>query len=218
MTIPRVKICGITRVEDALVAANAGADAIGLVFYGPSPRAVTAARAAQICARLPPFVTTVALFVDAPRDEINRVLATVPVDLLQFHGNEDPEYCDSFGHPWIKAVRMRDGVDLHQYAQAYCNAAGLLVDSYVPGLPGGTGEVFNWGRVPKGLPLPVVLAGGLHPENVAAAVTQVQPWAVDVSGGVEQKNVQGRRSGGIKDASAIRAFINSVKTRGVAGV
>lgn len=218
MTVPRVKICGITRIEDALAAAKAGADAIGLVFYGPSPRVVTAARAAQICASLPPFVTTVALFVDAPRAEINRVLATVPVDVLQFHGNEDPHYCDSFGRPWIKAVRMKDDVDLHEYAQAYRNASGLLVDSYVPGLPGGTGEVFNWGRVPQDLPLPVVLAGGLHPENVAAAVTQVRPWAVDVSGGVEQKNVQGRRSGGIKDASAIRAFINSVKTRGVAGV
>jgi len=113
---------------------------------------------------------------------------------------------------------MKDDVDLHEYAQAYRNASGLLVDSYVPGLPGGTGEVFNWSRVPKDLPLPVVLAGGLHPENVAAAVTQVRPWAVDVSGGVEQKNVQGCRSGGIKDASAVRAFINSVKTRGVAGV
>ncbi|MEQ3637611.1 phosphoribosylanthranilate isomerase [Alcanivorax sp.] len=218
MTVPRVKVCGITRIEDALAAANAGADAIGLVFYGPSPRVVTVAQAANICARLPPFITTVALFVDASREEVERVLATVPVDLLQFHGNEDPQFCDSFNRSWIKAVRMKDDADLHHYAQTYGKAAGLLVDSYVPGLPGGTGETFNWGRVPKTLPLPVVLAGGLHPGNVAAAVTQVQPWAVDVSGGVEQKNVQGGRSGGIKDASAIRAFINSVKIRGVAGV
>jgi phosphoribosylanthranilate isomerase len=217
MTVPRVKICGITRIEDGL-AANAGADAIGLVFYGPSPRAVTARQAAEICASLPPFVTTVALFVDASRAEIEGVLARVPVDLLQFHGNENPQFCDSFNRPWIKAVRMKDDVDLHHYAQIYRNAAGLLIDSYVAGVPGGTGETFNWGRVPKTLPLPVVLAGGLHPGNVAAAVTQVQPWAVDVSGGVEQKNVQGGRSGGIKDASAIRVFINSVKTRGVAGV
>lgn len=218
MTVPRVKICGITRIEDGLAAANAGADAIGLVFYGPSPRAVTARQAAEICASLPPFVTTVALFVDASRAEIEGVLARVPVDLLQFHGNENPQFCDSFNRPWIKAVRMKDDVDLHHYAQIYRNAAGLLIDSYVAGVPGGTGETFNWGRVPKTLPLPVVLAGGLHPGNVAAAVTQVQPWAVDVSGGVEQKNVQGVRSGGIKDASAIRVFINSVKTRGVAGV
>ncbi|BAP14362.1 MAG: N-(5'-phosphoribosyl)anthranilate isomerase [Alcanivorax borkumensis] len=218
MTVPRVKICGITRIEDGLAAANAGADAIGLVFYGPSPRAVTARQAAEICASLPPFVTTVALFVDASRAEIEGVLARVPVDLLQFHGNENPQFCDSFNRPWIKAVRMKDDVDLHHYAQIYRNAAGLLIDSYVAGVPGGTGETFNWGRVPKTLPLPVVLAGGLHPGNVAAAVTQVQPWAVDVSGGVEQKNVQGGRSGGIKDASAIRVFINSVKTRGVAGV
>ena len=212
MTVPRVKICGITRIEDGLAAANAGADAIGLVFYGPSPRAVTARQAAEICASLPPFVTTVALFVDASRAEIEGVLARVPVDLLQFHGNENPQFCDSFNRPWIKAVRMKDDVDLHHYAQIYRNAAGLLIDSYVAGVPGGTGETFNWGRVPKTLPLPVVLAGGLHPGNVAAAVTQVQPWAVDVSGGVEQKNVQGGRSGGIKDASAIRVFINSVKT------
>lgn len=218
MTVPRVKICGITRIEDGLAAANAGADAIGLVFYGPSPRAVTARQAAEICASLPPFVTTVALFVDASRAEIEGVLARVPVELLQFHGNENPQFCDSFNRPWIKAVRMKDDVDLHHYAQIYRNAAGLLIDSYVAGVPGGTGETFNWGRVPKTLPLPVVLAGGLHPGNVAAAVTQVQPWAVDVSGGVEQKNVQGGRSGGIKDASAIRVFINSVKTRGVAGV
>jgi len=218
MTVPRVKICGITRIEDGLAAANAGADAIGLVFYGPSPRAVTARQAAEICASLPPFVTTVALFVDASRAEIEGVLARVPVDLLQFHGNENPQFCDSFNRPWIKAVRMKDDVDLHHYAQIYRNAAGLLIDSYVAGVPGGTVETFNWGRVPKTLPLPVVLAGGLHPGNVAAAVTQVQPWAVDVSGGVEQKNVQGGRSGGIKDASAIRVFINSVKTRGVAGV
>ena len=218
MTVPRVKICGITRIEDGLAAANAGADAIGLVFYGPSPRAVTARQAAEICASLPPFVTTVALFVDASRAEIEGVLARVPVDLLQFHGNENPQFCDSFNRPWIKAVRMKDDVDLHRYAQIYRNAAGLLIDSYVAGVPGGTGETFNWGRVPKTLPLPVVLAGGLHPGNVAAAVTQVQPWAVDVSGGVEQKNVQGGRSDGIKDASAIRVFINSVKTRGVAGV
>lgn len=217
MTAPRVKICGITRVEDALAAARAGADAIGLVFYSRSPRFVTCKVAAEICASLPPFVTTVGLFVNADRQAIEEVLTSVPLDLLQFHGDETPEQCDRHGRPWIKAVRMKDDVDLHQCARQYHRAAGLLVDSYVPGVPGGTGETFNWGRLPDDLSLPLVLAGGLHPGNVAEAVTQVRPWAVDVSGGVELDTVQGRL-GGIKDASKIRAFINSVKKRGVAGV
>ncbi|MBU85888.1 MULTISPECIES: phosphoribosylanthranilate isomerase [unclassified Alcanivorax] len=218
MTIPRVKICGITRIEDGLAAANAGADAIGLVFYEPSPRFVTVARAAAICASLPPFVTTVGLFVNATQADIENVLSQVPLDLLQFHGDEPAEFCSRFSRPWIKAVRMKDDVDLYQCAVQYRQAAGLLVDSYVAGIPGGTGETFNWDRLPKDLSLPVVLAGGLQPGNVADAVAQVRPWAVDVSGGVEQKTVQGGRSGGIKDPAAIRAFIKSAKTRGVAGV
>ena len=218
MTIPRVKICGITRIEDALAAARAGADAIGLVFYEPSPRYVSVTRAAAICAALPPFVTTVGLFVNAPERQVQDVLSTVPLDLLQFHGDETPAYCSQFARPWIKAVRMKDDVDLHACAGQYHEAAGLLVDSYVAGVPGGTGETFNWDRLPGNLSLPLVLAGGLHPGNVADAVTQVRPWAVDVSGGVELLTVQGRRQGGIKDAAAVRAFINSVKTRGVAGV
>ena len=218
MTIPRVKICGITRIEDGLAAANAGADAIGLVFYEPSPRFVAPARAAAICASLPPFVTTVGLFVDATQADIENVLSQVPLDLLQFHGDEPAQFCTRFSRPWIKAVRMKDDVDLYQCAVQYRQAAGLLVDSYVAGIPGGTGETFNWDRLPKDLSLPVVLAGGLQPGNVADAVAQVRPWAVDVSGGVEQKTVQGGRSGGIKDHSAIRAFIKSAKIRGVAGV
>jgi len=218
MTIPRVKICGITRIEDGLAAANAGADAIGLVFYEPSPRFVTVARAAAICASLPPFVTTVGLFVNATQADIENVLSQVPLDLLQFHGDEPAEFCSRFSRPWIKAVRMKDDVDLYQCAVQYRQAVGLLVDSYVAGIPGGTGETFNWDRLPKDLSLPVVLAGGLQPGNVADAVAQVRPWAVDVSGGVEQKTVQGGRSGGIKDPAAIRAFIKSAKTRGVAGV
>lgn len=217
MTIPRVKICGITRVEDALAAARAGADAIGLVFYSRSPRHVSRKLAAEICASLPPFVTTVGLFVNADRQEIDDVLAAVPLDLLQFHGDETPQDCALYGRPWIKAVRMKDDVDLQELARRYQRAAGLLVDSYVPGVPGGTGETFNWDRLPEALSLPLVLAGGLHPGNVADAVTQVRPWAVDVSGGVELDTVQGRQ-GGIKDAAKIRAFINSVKKRGVAGV
>lgn len=217
LRVPRVKICGITRVEDALAAANAGADAIGLVFYSRSPRFVTGKVAAEICASLPPFVTTVGLFVNAAPSEVAKVLSTVPLDLLQFHGDESPSECEGYGRPWMKAVRMKDDVDLYQFARDYSRATALLVDSYVPGVPGGTGEIFNWDRLPDDLSLPLVLAGGLHPGNVADAVTQVRPWAVDVSGGVELDTVQGRQ-GGIKDAAKIRAFINSVKKRGVAGV
>ena len=209
-SVPRVKICGITRVEDALSAAQAGADAIGLVFYSRSPRFVTRKVAAEICAALPPFVTTVGLFVNAGRAEIAEILETVPLDLLQFHGDESPAQCESHGRNWIKAVRMKDDVDLYACARQYHRAVGLLVDSYVPGVPGGTGETFNWGRLPDDLSLPLVLAGGLHAGNVAEAVTQVRPWAVDVSGGVELDTLQGRQ-GGIKDAAKIRAFINSVK-------
>ncbi len=209
-SVPRVKICGITRVEDALSAAQAGADAIGLVFYSRSPRFVTRKVAAEICAALPPFVTTVGLFVNAGRAEIAEILETVPLDLLQFHGDESPAQCEGHGRNWIKAVRMKDDVDLYACARQYHRAAGLLVDSYVPGVPGGTGETFNWGRLPDDLSLPLVLAGGLHAGNVAEAVTQVRPWAVDVSGGVELDTLQGRQ-GGIKDAAKIRAFINSVK-------
>ncbi|WP_290525015.1 phosphoribosylanthranilate isomerase [Alcanivorax sp.] len=209
-SVPRVKICGITRVEDALSAALAGVDAIGLVFYSRSPRFVTRKVAAEICAALPPFVTTVGLFVNAGRAEIAEILETVPLDLLQFHGDESPAQCEGHGRNWIKAVRMKDDVDLYACARQYHRAAGLLVDSYVPGVPGGTGETFNWGRLPDDLSLPLVLAGGLHAGNVAEAVTQVRPWAVDVSGGVELDTLQGRQ-GGIKDAAKIRAFINSVK-------
>ncbi|MED5239266.1 MAG: phosphoribosylanthranilate isomerase [Pseudomonadota bacterium] len=209
-SVPRVKICGITRVEDALSAALAGVDAIGLVFYSRSPRFVTRKVAAEICAALPPFVTTVGLFVNAGRAEIAEILETVPLDLLQFHGDESPAQCEGHGRNWIKAVRMKDDVDLYACARQYHRAVGLLVDSYVPGVPGGTGETFNWGRLPDDLSLPLVLAGGLHAGNVAEAVTQVRPWAVDVSGGVELDTLQGRQ-GGIKDAAKIRAFINSVK-------
>lgn len=210
MAIPRVKICGITRVEDALAAARLGADAIGLVFYAPSPRAVSVQQAARIVRALPPFVTTVGLFVNATGKHVTETLENVPLDLLQFHGDETPEYCQAFQRPWIKAVRMKEQVDLHQQAARYALASALLVDSYVPGVPGGTGATFNWQRLPQTLSRPLILAGGLAPANVAEAVCQVQPWAVDVSGGVEQQSVQGRRAG-IKDASAMRAFINAVK-------
>ena len=201
----RAKICGITRVEDALAAAFAGADAIGLVFYAPSPRDVAIERAAEICAALPPFVTTVGLFVNAAEDEVRGVLDKVPLDLLQFHGDETAAYCQRFSRPYIKAVRMAEGVDLNAVAGQYNGARALLLDSYQKGVPGGTGHAFDWARVPVDLDKPVILAGGLDPENVTGAIRQVHPYAVDVSSGVEAGK-------GIKDAEKIIAFMRGVET------
>jgi phosphoribosylanthranilate isomerase len=200
----RIKICGITRPEDALAAARAGADAIGLVFYPKSPRAVTIEQAQAVCSVLPPFVTTVALFVDAEHFAVQDVLNAVPVDLLQFHGAESPTECAAFGRPFIKAIRMRDDVDLAQTAADYTAGRGLLLDAWSPTEAGGTGEVFDWGRVPRDLDSPIILAGGLHPANVAEAVRATRPYAVDVSSGVEA-------SKGIKDADKITAFIQAVQ-------
>ncbi|WP_263144246.1 phosphoribosylanthranilate isomerase [Pseudomonas sp. RIT-PI-AD] len=204
MTAVRSKICGITRIEDALAAAAAGADAIGLVFYPASPRAVSLAQARAIIAALPPFVTTVGLFVDASRCALGEILDAVPLDLLQFHGDESPEQCEGHGRPYIKALRVRAGEDIEAYAQAYRGASGILLDAYVAGVPGGTGQAFDWSLVPGRLSKPVILAGGLTPENVATAIRQVRPYAVDVSGGVEVGK-------GIKDGDKVRAFLREVR-------
>lgn len=200
----RIKVCGITRVEDALAAAHAGADAIGLVFYTPSPRAVTPAQAAAIVAALPPFITSVGLFVDADAAYVREVLAQVPLDLLQFHGDEDADYCDQFERPYLKAVRVRADQDLATVAAAWPKAQGILLDSYKAGVPGGTGEVFDWSLVPGERRWNLVLAGGLTADNVAQAIAEVKPWAVDVSGGVELAK-------GIKDIEKINAFVQEVK-------
>jgi len=200
----RVKICGITREEDLSAAAQLGADAIGLVFYAKSPRYVAASRAAELLCKLPPFVTSVGLFVNAPAEEVRAVLAEARVDLLQFHGDEEPEYCASFGLPYLKAVRVKPGVDLVQYAARHAGARGLLLDAFVEGIPGGTGLSFDWSLIPGNLPLPVVLSGGLDPDNVRQAVERVKPWAVDVSSGVEAAK-------GIKDAAKIAAFMQGVR-------
>lgn len=207
MTIP-VKICGITRPEDALAAVRAGAHAIGLVFYAKSPRHVTPARAAEIIRVLPPFITAVGLFVDAPAEEVRTVLAQVPVCLLQFHGDESPAFCRQFGLPYVKAVRMRPRTDLLQYSRDYHDAKALLLDAYVEGLHGGSGAAFDWSLIPRGLPLPVILSGGLTPENVTEAVRSVRPDAVDVSSGVESAK-------GIKDAQKIAAFIKGARNADV---
>ena len=204
----RIKICGITRIEDGLVCARNGADAIGLVFYPPSPRHVTASQAAAIAHALPPFVTTVGLFVNPTVEQIEAILKEVRLDVLQFHGDEPAEFCDAFGIPYLKAIRVKAGVDLVQCAIRYQKAQGLLLDAYVEGTPGGTGQSFDWDLIPHGLPLPVILSGGLEPANVEDAVRRVRPWAVDVSSGVEA-------SKGIKDAAKIAAFIKGVHSASV---
>jgi phosphoribosylanthranilate isomerase len=199
----RVKICGITRVEDALAAVAAGCDAIGLVFYASSPRHIEKARAAEIVQALPPFVSAVGLFVNASAHDIYSVLSDVGLDVLQFHGDESPEFCDQFKMPYLKAVRVRPGTNLVQCATDYAGARALLLDTYTEGVPGGTGHTFDWALIPSGLQKPLILAGGLNPENVGAAIQQVRPYAVDVSGGVEREK-------GIKDADKIAAFMRGV--------
>lgn len=201
----RVKICGITRVEDALAAAAAGADAIGLVFDERSPRCVSLAQAEAVARALPPFVTVVGLFVDAARGRVDEVLNRVPLDLLQFHGTETPEQCRLYRRAYIKAIAMKPDVDLIAMQSRYADAAGLVLDSYSPVVAGGSGESFDWTRVPANLTKPVILAGGLTPANVAAAIRALRPYAVDVASGVEL-------SKGIKDAGKIFAFIEAVRS------
>jgi phosphoribosylanthranilate isomerase len=200
----RVKICGITRLEDMQAAVAQGCDAIGLVFHASSPRHVSAVQAALLVARLPPFVSAVGLFVDAAADDVRAVLREVRLDLLQFHGDETPAYCRQFGVPYLKAVRVRPGLNLLQYAAQFDDASGLLLDAYQEGVAGGTGRTFDWELIPRDLPKPVVLAGGLNTDNVAAAIRQVRPYAVDVSSGVEREK-------GIKDADKIAAFMRGVR-------
>ena len=200
----RVKICGITRLEDALFAAQAGADALGFVFYEKSPRYISSEQAATICRALPPFVTRVGLLVDASVEFVQSVLQAVPLDLLQFHGNETPAFCAQFDKPYMKAVRVQPTTNLLKYAADFAAASALLLDAYVPGLPGGTGEAFDWQLIPKKFPMPVVLSGGLTPQNVRDAIQQTRPWAVDVSSGVESAK-------GIKDQSRIAQFIANAK-------
>jgi len=199
----RIKICGLTREEDVRAAVSAGADAIGFVFYPPSPRFVSFERAAELARLIPPFVTTVGLFVNAGRDYVENALEAVPLQVLQFHGDETEADCFGYGLPYIKAGRMRPGLDLLKYAASFPSAQGLLLDAFVEGYGGG-GETFDWSLIPSGLPLPLILSGGLHAGNVAEAVRCVQPWAVDVSSGVEAAK-------GIKDADRITEFVAGVQ-------
>jgi phosphoribosylanthranilate isomerase len=199
-----VKICGITRPEDGVRAALLGADAIGLVFYAPSPRAVTVEQAIDIAAALPPFVTRVGLFVNAGPAEVETVLDAVGLDMLQFHGDEAEADCVCFGYPYLKAISMRPGRDIAAALRAYPSASGILLDAYHPAVAGGSGEAFDWDRIPTERPQPIILAGGLHAVNVAEAVRQVRPYAVDVSSGVEVAK-------GIKDATMMADFIRGVR-------
>ncbi len=202
----RVKICGITQLEDALNAVEQGADAIGLVFYESSPRNVTINQAREIARQIPAFVSVVGLFVNAAPSFINEVISQVKIDLLQFHGEETPEECMQYNLPFIKAIRVRADTNLIQYAKDFSAAKGLLLDAYTEGVAGGTGHVFDWNLIPKQLTKPVILAGGLNVDNVSRAIAQVKPYAVDISGGVEA-------SKGIKDIAKITAFMEQVYSK-----
>ena len=202
---PRVKICGLTRLEDVLVAVEAGADAIGLVFYPPSSRYVDLDKAAELARAVPPFVTIVGLFVNADPALVRETLAVVPIHLLQFHGDEDEAYCRQFDRPYMKAARVRPGMDLVQYAAAFPSAQAILLDAFVDGFGGG-GKVFDWSLIPPALGKPLVLSGGLDAANVGEAIVRVRPAAVDVSSGVEAAK-------GIKDAEKIRAFCAAVHSQ-----
>lgn len=204
MTRTRIKICGITREEDLDAALAAGADAVGFVFYPKSPRALTPLRAAELARRVPPFVSRVGLFVNEDEDTVAATMEIVPLELLQFHGDEDAAYCEEFGKPYVKAARVRPGLDLVEFACSFSSAQALLLDAYVEGY-GGAGQTFDWSLIPASLPLPVILSGGLTAENVGDAIRRLHPWAVDVSSGVEVAK-------GVKDAARIAAFIAAVKS------
>ncbi len=200
----RIKICGLTRESDLAAAVAAGTDAIGFVFYAPSPRAVEAEQARALMDALPPFVAGIGLFVDAEPDFVRSVLARVPLDMLQFHGEEPPAYCEAFHRPWVKAIRMRPKTDLRALTRRYRDARGLLLDTYDPAIVGGTGRRFDWDLVPEWLAPRIVLAGGLNPGNVAEAIRRVSPYALDVSGGVESAK-------GVKDRAKLEAFLQGAK-------
>lgn len=200
----RVKVCGITRIEDALNAAQLGADAIGFVFWTKSTRFISPQEARKIIMALPPFLSSVGVYVDPDPEWVEETCSVAGLSLLQFHGDESAEFCGQFSLPYIKAVRLRDGVDLLQYSARYSNARALLIDAYVEGKPGGTGTTFDWSLIPQNLQLPLILSGGLHADNVSSAIRATSPWAVDVSSGVEVDK-------GVKDRDKIAAFMIGVR-------
>lgn len=200
----RVKFCGMTRPDDARYAAQLGADAIGLIFYPPSPRSVNPEQACKVLATLPAMVTTVGVFVNPSHEELDAVLDRVPLDMVQFHGDESPQQCALSSRPWMKAVAMRDDVDLAECASQYAGARALLLDTFSVAVKGGTGRTFDWTLIPADLGMPIVLAGGLDAGNVGAALEAVRPHALDVNGGVES-------APGIKDHTKMKAFMNEVQ-------
>ena len=200
----RVKVCGITRFEDAMAAIKLGVDAIGFVFWQHSVRYIDPDSVYQIAAKVPPFVCTVGVYVDPDTTWVEKTIRIAKLNLLQFHGDETPEFCNQFSLPYIKAIRVKHDMDLLQYAERYKTAKGLLLDTYAVNMPGGTGHAFDWRLIPQHLPLPLILSGGLNPNNIAMAIKQIRPWAVDVSSGVEA-------SKGIKDEKKIFAFMQGVK-------
>lgn len=200
----RVKVCGITRSEDAIAAVQNGVDAIGFVFWPHSTRYIDPESARRIAEVIPPFICTVGVYVDPDAAWVEETARAAKLNLLQFHGDESPEFCNQFSQPYIKAIRVKPDTDLLQYAQRYGAAKGLLLDTYAADMPGGTGHAFDWQLIPQQLSLPLILSGGLNPDNVARAIKQTQPWAVDVSSGVEA-------SKGIKDEKKIIAFMRGVK-------
>lgn len=202
--VTRIKICGITRIEDAMAAVEAGADALGFVFYKDSPRAITIDQAKNICQQLPPFITSVGLFVNASNNEVLDIANYLHLDLLQFHGEESAEYCEQFNYPWIKAIRVQPDTNIEAAIKNYKTSKGILLDSYVHGVQGGTGTTFDWSLIPQNLSKPIILAGGLTIDNVQQAIQSCRPYAVDVSGGVEL-------SKGLKDHDKIKRFIHNVK-------
>ncbi|WP_110654995.1 phosphoribosylanthranilate isomerase [Salinicola halimionae] len=212
----RIKICGMTRREDIAAAVASGADALGFVMWSGSARAISADTLAALSVTVSPFVTRVGLFVEPSVADVEICLPYL--DLLQFHGDESPEFCARFGKPWIKALRMHDDIDIEAAVDIYAGAGALLLDAYRPGVPGGTGETFDWQRIPRDLRKPVILAGGLTPDNVADAVAKVRPYAVDVSGGVEVIPAAGDEGSrkGIKDPRRIRAFCERVHASNIA--
>ena len=200
----RVKVCGITRCEDAKIAVQLGVDAIGFVFWPKSVRYISPDLARQIATNIPPFICTVGVYVDPDLEWVEETVKVAKINLLQFHGDESPEFCNQFSQPYIKAIRVKQDTDLLQYVEWYSTAKGLLLDTYTVDMPGGTGHVFDWRLIPQHLPMPLILSGGLNSNNVAMAIKQIQPWAVDVSSGVEA-------SKGIKDEKKIFAFMQGVK-------
>lgn len=201
----RIKVCGVTSLQDASKVAKSGADAMGMVFYGPSPRHIDDLSLARDIALVAgPFVSVVGLFVDPAPSYISSVLSSVPLNLIQFHGGETEEFCRGYDRPYLKAIRMKPGLDVENEVSHYPSASGILLDAYVKGVPGGTGTRFEWDRIPKDLTKPIILAGGLSPENVREAIHVANPYAVDVSGGIEQ-------SPGVKDPAKIMSFVASVQ-------